>query len=273
MGNDLTREEKTIVSTWQLLLRRTGIKTTDFALRSMLLWAKDRGFPADTSIALSVSAWQSMGSKLWDAVSRGGKKAQGLATTWQLLCKTLKNWKEEQDERGKELAESECPGEEVGADSQDASQLQVETNCTEPLTPAKKYLSPKDYVKPSYPHPNDFEQWKQPVYLPPADQLAASQLAKMKLTELIPTAPLLPLPPLVTPPFEEPQYDLNSPIPSGSESDNEEGGNTRIGETYKRALGGGFHSGRSYASRKALDFTSLSSYSAASTTGAVLGTS
>lgn len=47
----------------------------------------------------------------------------------------------------------------------------------------------------------------------------------------------------------------------------------RIGETYKRALGGGFRSGRSYASRKALDFTSLSSYSAASTTGAVLGTS
>lgn len=106
MRNNLTSQEKTVLSTWKSLLKSTGASTTDYALRSILLWVKSHDFLADGSVAFSISSQNAVGEKLWEAVSRGDKEVQRLETTWCLLFETLKQWKKEQEKaEGGQLSE------------------------------------------------------------------------------------------------------------------------------------------------------------------------
>lgn len=104
MGQNITKEEATVLSTWKALLAQKGIKASDFGLRRMLLWSKRQGFEASPSVAFSVTAWEDVGKKLWDAISKGSKDAVDLATTWRLLSETLKDWKNECDKKEQEIS-------------------------------------------------------------------------------------------------------------------------------------------------------------------------
>lgn len=173
MGNNLSSKEQSVSSTWKTLLKRKGIKTTDYALQSMLLWAKSQDFETGASTAFSVSAWKEVRERLWDVVSKGNKAAADLSTTRRVLYKNgeqsrvireSRRWKENQREKLKLMGNSRkgklslrmCP-------SLKQSPLELllckflrdlllwEMN--NKLINASWYLSPKDYVKPVYPSP------------------------------------------------------------------------------------------------------------------------
>ncbi|XP_064501662.1 endogenous retrovirus group K member 113 Gag polyprotein-like [Pseudopipra pipra] len=96
MGQHITKEESVVLSTWKSLLSRKNVKVTDFALRRILLWCRKQGFEATSSTAFSISAWEKVGDKLWDEISKGSKDANDLAVTWRWLFDTLKEWQAEQ---------------------------------------------------------------------------------------------------------------------------------------------------------------------------------
>ncbi|XP_074889258.1 uncharacterized protein LOC142033275 [Buteo buteo] len=97
MGQQLTKEKETILSTWRALLKRKGVKTPEQSLKRILLWCRMQGFQATTVTAFSVGAWQSVALKMFDEISKGQKELCELAVGWHLLTETLKEWKAECD--------------------------------------------------------------------------------------------------------------------------------------------------------------------------------
>ncbi|KAJ7411997.1 hypothetical protein BTVI_47918 [Pitangus sulphuratus] len=97
----MSPDEKHIVSAWKTLLRQRGIKYDDDRLRALLQWCRREGSEATLHSAFSISAWEDIGKKLWNAISDGTEGLEGLAPTWKLVLTTLKTWYDElQKEQG-----------------------------------------------------------------------------------------------------------------------------------------------------------------------------
>lgn len=150
MGQQLTKEEETILSTWKALLKRKGVKTSEQSLKKILIWSKMQGFEATTVTAFSVSAWQAVGLKILDEVSKGQKEACELATTWRLLSKTLKEWKAE-CEVNDEQKRDEKP-ENVGK-GRDCDQGANEADASASVIAGRKPLTGKIRSRPRPPPP------------------------------------------------------------------------------------------------------------------------
>ncbi|XP_074894910.1 uncharacterized protein LOC142035984 [Buteo buteo] len=97
MGQQLTQEKETILSTWKALLKRKGVKTPEQSLKRILIWCKMQGFQATTVTAFSVGVWQAVGWKMFGEISKGQKELCMLAIVWCLLRETLKEWTAECD--------------------------------------------------------------------------------------------------------------------------------------------------------------------------------
>ncbi|XP_074894907.1 uncharacterized protein LOC142035983 isoform X2 [Buteo buteo] len=97
MGQQLTKEKETILSTWKALLKRKGLKTPEHSLQRIFIWCKMQGFQATTVTAFSVGVWQSVALKMFGEISKGQKELCELAVVWRLLTETLKEWKAECD--------------------------------------------------------------------------------------------------------------------------------------------------------------------------------
>ncbi|XP_064568381.1 endogenous retrovirus group K member 7 Gag polyprotein-like [Zonotrichia leucophrys gambelii] len=97
MGQNLSKEEESVLSTWKVLLRNKGINTSDYALRNILLWAKSQNFGTDPDTAFSVKAWKKVGDRLSQVIRAGDKTAVDLAVTWNSLFEALKEWKVERE--------------------------------------------------------------------------------------------------------------------------------------------------------------------------------
>ncbi|XP_064243181.1 uncharacterized protein LOC135279647 [Passer domesticus] len=105
MGNNLSKEEESVLATWKVLLRNKGIFTSDYALQSLLLWAKSQGFGTDPGTAYSVKAWKKVGDRLWEVIRAGDKSVVDLAVTWGSLFEALKQWKTEQKQAERDVDE------------------------------------------------------------------------------------------------------------------------------------------------------------------------
>ncbi|KAF4794470.1 hypothetical protein TURU_101853 [Turdus rufiventris] len=215
MGNKLSSEEKIVLSTWKSLLKRKGIETSDYALCSMLLWAKSQDFETDVSTAFSVSVWKDVGKRLWDVISKGDKSVADLAGAWRLLYETLKDWKTEQDGREWEVEEESEEETEVDGEEQES---EVQSEAVPEVEPAgvtsvevspgsvvegnkqetdniSRYLFLKDYVKPVYPSPAQHLAKLSPKskYITLAQQLAETTLQEKQIEEQVElSAPPLP---------------------------------------------------------------------------------
>ncbi|XP_057879888.1 endogenous retrovirus group K member 5 Gag polyprotein-like [Melospiza georgiana] len=97
MGQNLSKEEESVLSTWKVLLRNKGINTSDYELRNILLWAKSQNFGTDPKTAFSVKAWKKVGDRLWQVIRVGDKTAVDLAVTWNSLFEALKEWRIERE--------------------------------------------------------------------------------------------------------------------------------------------------------------------------------
>ncbi|XP_039237260.1 uncharacterized protein LOC120323249 [Pipra filicauda] len=110
MGNQMSKEEKLVLSTWKHFLKRKGVTVEDYDLQHLLLWCRKKGFEANTSVAFRVKTWENVGDKLWKEVYKGAKSAkevEGLPATWHILVETLKDWLNEQVSEGIQLPETE----------------------------------------------------------------------------------------------------------------------------------------------------------------------
>lgn len=93
------------MSTWKALLKRKGVKTPEQSLKRILIQCKVQGFTATTVTAFSVDAWQTVGWKMFDEISKGQKELCKLAIVWRLLRETLKEWKAECDAKDQQKKE------------------------------------------------------------------------------------------------------------------------------------------------------------------------
>ncbi|XP_033370445.1 uncharacterized protein LOC117244433 [Parus major] len=231
MGSNLSREESTVLSAWKALLRSKGIKITDDALRSMLLWAKSQNLCTDINTAFSVRQWKAVGDRLWDVISQGDKAAVNLATTWRQLYDVLREWRMKQkvqrepgqgtgaggQQQMAEVRSGAVPlpgGQPVGVASVGASSGSADAGTERSRSNTTRYLSPRDRVQPVYPSPAQQELNTRRKYLPPARQLAELTLRE---TQAQPSAP-----PLSSESGEGTElFRVSAPLPDSSRDDDE----------------------------------------------------
>lgn len=128
MGNNLTSEEQIVLSTRKTFFKRKGVKTTDYALRNILIWAKSQNFKTDVTTTFSVRSWKEFGETLWEVIQNGGKAAADLSSTGRLLYNTLKEWKAEQNKKDLEEVERELKEELEVAGEQQRGEAQPESS-------------------------------------------------------------------------------------------------------------------------------------------------
>lgn len=64
MGQQMTRKEDLVFTTWKALLEHKGIKCSDCGLRLMLLWSWQQGFDPSPDVDFSVPTWEEIGREL-----------------------------------------------------------------------------------------------------------------------------------------------------------------------------------------------------------------
>lgn len=228
------------------MLRNKGINTSDYVLRTILLWAKSQDFGTDPDTAFRVKAWKKVGDRLWEVI-RAGDKTVYLAVTWGSLFEALKEWKTEReqaeqdaDEESGLITEPHEGDEAEGASDgelgesileESAGAMQVTRQSTKASGQATKAsrkaagASGKAAKASGQPAIVSPYQTPKPLYLTPAQQLTMvpvyttplHQVAEMSLAEreTRPSAPRLPsalaqpsAPPLPSELHEQPARSL-----------------------------------------------------------------
>ncbi|XP_068260268.1 endogenous retrovirus group K member 24 Gag polyprotein-like [Nyctibius grandis] len=100
MGGTTTKEESTVLSTWQLVLKQRGISLPDPSLRKML-WGEKHGCDTSATTAFSLTVWEGLGSALFEAATKGDKTAAELLMTWRVMKETVQKVKQQQEKKEK----------------------------------------------------------------------------------------------------------------------------------------------------------------------------
>ncbi|KAJ7404811.1 hypothetical protein BTVI_71011 [Pitangus sulphuratus] len=216
MGQVMSADEKRIVNAWNTLLRWCGIKYDDGRLRRLLHWCRKEGCEATLNSAFSISAWEEIGRKLWDAISNGNEAVEGLAPTCKLVLTTLKDWYHEvQKEQGatgeeglvKSMAELTLT--ESAPSTSSPSSCSVKNVSSVNLPPARTYTST------AIPPPLQ-------DYPSPASQLIVKAEEKQQETPPSPADSAGPVPTAALPVATKVQNSSSSSLEDSDGSDGEE---------------------------------------------------